>query len=235
MAWWAPWTWFYGSRKEDVEGEMVKFPSLEPPEERNFSWLRPWTWLRRGKTTPEELGVGYPGLGGIPREGFERYAPAIGESELGEELPELEVKKPSEKALFEEEEFGEFPLEEEEYPGGVYISDSKVRGGFKKFCLALFSIFLLPFILVFGLFLAACAFLLIFPVLIAIFPVFLGGIFVLCIVAPVALPVLIIYLLFTERGMLLINSKGRLFSIISVPQQGKNIPVKEVAGETSLT
>ena len=117
-----------------------------------------------------------------------------------------------------------FLPEEEGYPGGLYISDKKIEGSFKKFCLALFSIFLLPFILVFGIGLAICVFLLIFPILIAFFPVFFVGLSMLLIIAPAAVPVLIIYIMVTERSLLLINSRGRLFSMQSPSAEEKKTP-----------
>lgn len=124
----------------------------------------------------------------------------------------------------EEEELEGFLPEEEGYPGGLYISDRKIEGGFKKFCLALFSIFLLPFILVFGIGLSICVFLLIFPILIAFFPIFFVGLAMLLIIVPAAVPVLIVYIMATERSLLLINSRGHLFSLQSPSAEEKKMP-----------
>lgn len=231
MAWWAPWTWFRGNKEEPVEEEQMGLPP-EFPEERAtyWSWWRPWTWFRRGGEEYEEIEAGPPsGEEGMPEEEPEAYRPAAKRPEIErgrlpteEEFPELERERPSKKVLIEEE-LEMFPPEEEEYPGGVYISDRKVQGGFKKFCLALFSIFLLPFILIFGVCLATCIFLLVFPMLMAFFPVLLIGLFMLFIIVPVALPVLIVYLLITERSLLLINSRGHLFSLQGLPTEERKI------------
>ncbi len=229
MAWWAPWTWFRGNKEEEfVEGEegvargaeeQAGLPPELPEEEVvSWSWWRPWTWFR-GKGA-EEFEVGLPPAGKeeLPAgEEVGAYRPAV-------KAPELERERPSKGVLVEEEEVEVFPPEEEEYPGGLYISGRKIQGGFKKFCLALFSIFLLPFILVFGVCLATCAFLLVFPMLMAFFPVFLIGFFMFLIVIPVAVPVLMVYTMVTERVMFLINSKGYLFSLKSPPAVKRRMP-----------
>lgn len=123
----------------------------------------------------------------------------------------------------EEEEY-----EEEESPGGVFISDKKIRGGFKIFGITLLSIFLLPWILSFGISIVVIVSLIIFPILLSLFPIFLVALFVLVIVAPLIMPILIIYFLITERGRLLINSEGNFFWIdLSVPYgeaEGRETP-----------
>jgi hypothetical protein len=223
-SWWRPWTWFRrGAERE--EGEKLLLPELPGEGARPWSWWRPWMWFRRGTAEPGGVEAGLP-----PEEELEAYRPTTRgpgvarERPIPEkEFPELERERPSKKVMVEEEPEVFLP-EEEEYPGGIFISDRKVQGGFTKFCLSLFSIFLLPFILVFGLCLVTCAFLLIFPILIAFFPIFLIGLFVLFVIVPVALPVLIVYLLVTERSELLINSKGCLFTLRSLPAEGKRIP-----------
>lgn len=100
--------------------------------------------------------------------------------------------------------------EEEETPGGVFISDRKIKGGFKIFGISLLSIFLLPWILSFGIAVVALVSLIVFPIALSLFPIFLVGLFILVVVAPLIMPLLIIYLLITERGKLLINSEGKL-------------------------
>lgn len=161
-----------------------------------------WLIRRIWKTkTPEKFEEEYQSEG--------EYRPE--EEFLGTETgtgTEIETERPSEKVLVEEA-----PSPEEETYGGIFISDRKIQGGFKKFCLSLFSIFILPFILVFGICLATCVFLLVFPMFLSFFPIFLIGLFMLFIIAPVAVPVIIVYLLATERGRLLINSKGSRFSL----------------------
>lgn len=236
MAWWAPWTWFGGNKEEPVEGEFIEGsaeeqvgPPSEPPKEGGASWLKPWTWGRKGTEELEEI-EGLPlEEEGILEEKAGAYRPPVPELEkekpfAEERPPKLERKRPPKEVLVEEEELEAFAPEEEEYPGGLYISGRKIQGGFTKFCLALFSIFLLPFILVFGVCLATCAFLLVFPMLMAFFPILLIGLFMLFIIIPVAVPVLVVYVMATERSMLLINSKGRLFSIQRPPAEERKIP-----------
>lgn len=130
------------------------------------------------------------------------------EPEGAEPLREKEKKSYYEEAP--EEEVTEEEEEEEETPGGVFISDEKIKGGFKIFGISLLSIFLLPWILSFGIAVVALISLVVFPIALSLFPIFLVGLFILVVVAPLIMPLLIIYLLITERGKLLINSEGRL-------------------------
>ncbi len=122
---------------------------------------------------------------------------------------EVERKAPPPEEDREEYYEEEYEPEEEETLGGVYISDTKVRGGFKIFWMSILSLVLLPWILCFGISIVALVSLIFFPIAMSLFPIFLVGLFVLVIVAPVVLPLLIIYLLITERGKLLINSEGK--------------------------
>ncbi|MFN3468049.1 MAG: hypothetical protein ACK4WF_10190, partial [Candidatus Brocadiales bacterium] len=72
-----------------------------------------------------------------------------------------------------------------------------------------------------------CVFLLVFPILMAFFPILFIGFFMLLIIIPVALPVLVVYVMATERSMLLINSKGRLFSLQSPPAEENTQGLKQ--------
>ncbi|MFQ5862160.1 MAG: hypothetical protein ACE5IC_03460, partial [Candidatus Brocadiales bacterium] len=185
-----------------------------------------WWLLKRWRETPEDYEQEMYGRGG---ETFEKAKLAEEHIETEEEEPYRDVlveeEEPERAAPLEEvekEEYEEAYEEEEEVetPGGVFISDRKIRGGFKKFGISLLSLFLLPWILAFGIALVACASLIIFPAILSLFPIFLVALFVLAIVAPVIMPLLIIYFLVTERGKLLINSEGKRFSIsFSVPIQ----------------
>lgn len=123
----------------------------------------------------------------------------------------------------EEEEEGRekyhYEYEEVESPGGIYISDKKITGGFTKFGISLLSLVLLPWILAFGISIVAIVSMIVFPVAMSLFPIFLVSLFVLVIVAPLIMPLLIIYLLVTERGKLLINSEGKLFSFVFITEE----------------
>ncbi|MHC4277249.1 MAG: hypothetical protein ACYSWY_07390 [Planctomycetota bacterium] len=130
-----------------------------------------------------------------------------------ERAAEPPPKKEAERERYydEYEEEKEEEYEEEESPGGVFISGKKIRGGFKIFGITLLSIFLLPWILSFGISIVVIVSLIVFPIVLSLFPIFLVALFVLVIVAPLVMPILIIYFLITERGRLLINSEGNFF------------------------
>ena len=112
-----------------------------------------------------------------------------------------------------------YEYEEVEPPGGIYISDKKITGGFTKFGISLLSLILLPWILAFGISIVAIVSMIVFPVAMSLFPIFLVSLFVLVIVAPLIMPLLIIYLLVTERGKLLINSEGKMFSFVFISEE----------------
>jgi hypothetical protein len=182
-----------------------------------LQWL-----LKRWRKAPEDYEQEVYGRGS---DAFERARLAEEEgaerNELYGEDVSVEEKEPEgaeplrekdKKSSYEEgpEEAAEEEEEEEETPGGVFISDEKIKGGFKIFGISLLSIFLLPWILSFGIAVVALISLVVFPIALSLFPIFLVGLFILVVVAPLIMPLLIIYLLITERGKLLINSEGRL-------------------------
>ncbi len=194
--------------------------------------------LKKVRRTPEGQQPEAPGAGG---DAFEK-AKAAEETHGGEidelhpeedvaveeKKPEAEHKRtaepPPEKEAERERHYDEY--EEEEYeeeaesPGGVFISGKKIRGGFKIFGITLLSIFLLPWILSFGISIVVIVSLIVFPIVLSLFPIFLVALFVLVIVAPLVMPILIIYFLITERGRLLINSEGSMFWVdLSIPHE----------------
>ncbi|HLG30761.1 MAG TPA: hypothetical protein VI387_11170 [Candidatus Brocadiales bacterium] len=89
---------------------------------------------------------------------------------------------------------------------GVIIFDRKIKGVLGKFYTGLFSIILLPPLLLFAAALAIGIALLIFPLatiaLFSTFPVILFSLIILVIALPVGGPIIIIYLLMTEKGKL---------------------------------
>ncbi len=98
-------------------------------------------------------------------------------------------------------------ISEETEPGsGVIIFDRKIKGVLGKFYTGLFSIILLPPLLLFAAALAIGIALLIFPLatiaLFSTFPVILFSLIILVIALPVGGPIIIIYLLMTEKGKL---------------------------------
>ncbi len=96
--------------------------------------------------------------------------------------------------------------EETEPESGVIIFDRKIKGVLGKFYTGLFSIILLPPLLLFAAALAIGIALLIFPLatiaLLSTFPVILFSLVILGIALPVGGPIIIIYLLITEKGKL---------------------------------
>lgn len=96
--------------------------------------------------------------------------------------------------------------EETEPESGVIIFDKKIEGFLGKFYTGLFSIILLPPLLLFTAALAIGIALLIFPLasiaLLSTFPVILFSLIILTIALPVGGPIIIIYLLMTEKGKL---------------------------------
>ncbi len=199
--------------------------------------------LKKVRRTPEGQQPEAPGAGG---DAFEKAKAAeetregeIDELRSEEDVP-VEARAPEPERATEPERAGEPPpkkeaereryydeyeeeeeeYEEEESPGGVFISGKKIRGGFKIFGITLLSIFLLPWILSFGISIVVIVSLIVFPIILSLFPIFLVALFVLVIVAPLVMPILIIYFLITERGRLLINSEGSMFWVdLSVPYE----------------
>lgn len=96
--------------------------------------------------------------------------------------------------------------EETEPECGVIVFDRKIEGILGKFYTGLFSIILLPPLLLFAAALAIGVAMLIFPLasiaLLSTFPIILFSLLILVIALPVGGPIIIIYLLFTEKGEL---------------------------------
>lgn len=89
---------------------------------------------------------------------------------------------------------------------GVIIFDRKIKGFLGKFYTGLFSIILLPPLLFFLAALAIGIALLLFPLasiaLLSTFPLILFSLIILVVALPVGGPIIIIYLLVTEKGKL---------------------------------
>lgn len=116
----------------------------------------------------------------------------------------------------EEEQVGEvteeIPFKEEESPYGVFIFGKKVRG-FKKFLTALFSIFLFPPFILFGLLIITSVVLLAFPLISIALPIVLLALCILLIALPVVLPLITILSLITGRGKVDFGLKNKKFAI----------------------
>ncbi len=188
-----------------------------------------WRYIKKWRATPEDYEQEVHGRG---TDAFEKAKTAEKSAEgdevrsddvlVEEEAPERAAppREEEREGYYEEEE------EEEESLGGVFISDKKVRGGFKKFGISLLSLFLLPWILSFGIAVLALVSLVVFPIAMSLFPIFLVALFIFVVVAPLLIPLLIIYLLVTEHGKLLINSEGKRFWLTFPPtilEEGKKV------------
>ncbi|HHT9135447.1 MAG TPA: hypothetical protein ACFYD2_11135, partial [Candidatus Avalokitesvara rifleensis] len=150
-----------------------------------LQWL-----LKRWRKTPEDYEQEVYGRGGgaferarlAEEEGAERdelYGEDVSVEEKEPEGAEP-LREKEKKSYYEEgpEEAAEEEEEEEETPGGVFISDRKIKGGFKIFGISLLSIFLLPWILSFGIAVVALISLVVFPIALSLFPIFLVGLFI---------------------------------------------------------
>jgi hypothetical protein len=110
-------------------------------------------------------------------------------------------------------------LHEEEIKSecGVFIFDRKAEGFLGKFYTGLFSIILLPPLLLFAAALAIGVALLLFPLasiaLLSTFPIILFSLLILVVALPVGGPLIIIYLLFTEKGELSIWPKDGIIKL----------------------
>jgi hypothetical protein len=125
--------------------------------------------------------------------------------EVAEETPSPEEEHVGEVAE-------ETSFEEEESPYGVFIFGKKVHG-FKKFLTALFSIFLFPPFILFGLLIITSVVLLAFPLISIALPIVLLTLCILLIALPVVLPLITILALITGRGKVHFGLKNRKFAI----------------------
>ena len=116
----------------------------------------------------------------------------------------------------EEEHVGEvaeeIPFEEEESPYGVFIFGKKVHG-FTKFLTALFSIFLFPPFILFGLLIITSIVLLAFPLISIALPIVLLALCILLIALPVMLPLITVLSLITGRGKVHFGLKNKKFAM----------------------
>ncbi len=102
--------------------------------------------------------------------------------------------------------------EEEESPYGVFIFGKKVHG-FKKFLTALFSIFLLPPFILFGLLIVTSIVLLAFPLISIALPIVLLALCILLIALPVMVPLITVLSLITGKGKVHFGLKNKKFAI----------------------
>jgi hypothetical protein len=102
---------------------------------------------------------------------------------------------------------------EEVSSSGVFIFGQKVESRFKKFLTAMFSIFLLPPVIVFGLSVITIVVLIAFPLISIVLPITLLSLCILFILLPVVLPLLTIVALITGKGKVQFGMENKKFAI----------------------
>ncbi len=137
------------------------------------------------------------------------------ETEKISSAKEEKVSATAEKAPLEkkEEKAGNAIIVEEVSSSGVFIFGSKVESGFKKFMTAMFSIFLLPPAIVFGLSVITIVVLIAFPLVSIVLPITLLSLCILFILLPVVLPFLTVVFLITGKGKVQFGLENKKFAI----------------------
>jgi len=107
----------------------------------------------------------------------------------------------------------ETPSIEEVSPAGVFIFGNRIESRFKKFIMALFSIFLLPPVIVFGLLVLTSVVLIAFPLISIALPITLLSLCILLIALPVVIPFLTVISLITGKGKVHFGLKNKKFAI----------------------
>ena len=119
----------------------------------------------------------------------------------------------------EEQPKEEYPISETkaDVSSGVILYGKRISGVFGKGFWGIFSILILPPILVFAFSILVIIFMLVFPllavVLVASVPVVFVTLAVFLIALPVVFPLLVLFLLITGKGRLLIGSEGKSFGL----------------------
>ena len=128
-----------------------------------------------------------------------------------------EIPPTKEEPLQEEQVSESSQAVQEDLSGGVIMYGEKVSGVFRKGFWGIFSIIILPPVLVFAFGILVIIGMLIFPllavVLVASVPVVFVTLSILVIALPILFPLLIIFLLVTGKGRLLIGSEGKWFGL----------------------
>ena len=137
-------------------------------------------------------------------------------TEAEQEVSAAAVETPLEK---KEEKVGvgtgeALPVEAEEVlSSGVFIFGNRIESRFKKFLTVIFSIFLLPPVIVFGLSVITIVVLIAFPLISIILPITLLSLCILFILLPVVLPLLTIVALITGKGKVQFGLENKKFAI----------------------
>ena len=144
-------------------------------------------------------------------------------STVAEEVPSTEEKKEvsatAEKVPLEKKEeevgveAGNTITVEDVSSSGVFIFGSRIESRFKKFMTALFSIFFLPPVIVFGLSVITVVVLIAFPLVSIVLPITLLSLCILFILLPVVLPFLTVVSLITGKGKVQFGLENKKFAI----------------------
>ena len=148
-------------------------------------------------------------------------AQKVGSEEISETdvsfVTATEIPPTKEEPLQEEQVSESSQAVQEDLSGGVIMYGEKVSGVFRKGFWGIFSIIILPPVLVFAFGILVIIGMLIFPllavVLVASVPVVFVTLSILVIALPILFPLLIIFLLVTGKGRLLIGSEGKWFGL----------------------
>jgi len=151
----------------------------------------------------------------------EDTAQKVGTEEISETdvsfVTATEIPPTKEEPLQEEQVSESSQAVQEDLSGGVIMYGEKVSGVFRKGFWGIFSIIILPPVLVFAFGILVIIGMLIFPllavVLVASVPVVFVTLSILVIALPILFPLLIIFLLVTGKGRLLIGSEGKWFGL----------------------
>ncbi|HJO55576.1 MAG TPA: hypothetical protein QF423_02800, partial [Candidatus Scalindua sp.] len=144
-------------------------------------------------------------------------------STVAEEVPSTEEKKEvsatAEEVPLEKKEekvgveAGNTITVEDVSSSGVFIFGSRIESRFKKFMTALFSIFLLPPAIVFGLSVITIVVLIAFPLVSIVLPITLLSLYILFILLPVVLPFLTVVSLITGKGKVQFGLENKKFAV----------------------
>ncbi|OHB94295.1 MAG: hypothetical protein A2Z58_06660 [Planctomycetes bacterium RIFCSPHIGHO2_12_42_15] len=148
-------------------------------------------------------------------------AQKVGSEEISETdvsfVTATEIPPTKEEPLQEEQVSESSQAVQEDLSGGVIMYGEKVSGVFRKGFWGIFSIIILPPVLVFAFGILVIIGMLIFPllavVLVTSVPVVFVTLSILVIALPILFPLLIIFLLITGKGRLLIGSEGKWFGL----------------------
>jgi len=128
-------------------------------------------------------------------------------------------EQPKEEVLTSEKSSGfeETVVIQEDTSRGVILYGKKISGVFGKGFWGIFSILVLPPVIVFAFGILVVVCMLIFPllavVLVALVPVVFVTLSIFLIALPVLFPLLVVFLLITGKGRLLIGSEGKWFGL----------------------